>query len=313
MHVILLPRMANKLQNSGAYGVGLKTAYAKTLKTFLVCVVCLVFTAASAQANLDSILYDFHHRPNRVLVASHRATHLRYPENSLAAMRESIRIGVDVIETDVRETKDGVLVCMHDEKIDRTTTGKGKVTDLTYAGLQKYFLLFNGKPTLEKIPTFKEVLALVKGKIMLDIDYKEEGDRAAATTTKMLRQMNMEKQCLFFLYDYKDAAAFYTLDKHLQFMIRTHNKEEVDSVLHMSAAVPAIHGDDDFYTDSLMAVIRHSGKRVWMNALGKYDDMERANKGAGFDAMLQMKQTNVIQTDLPEDLLIYLRAKGLHR
>jgi glycerophosphoryl diester phosphodiesterase len=273
----------------------------------------LVSISAKAQSNLDSILYDFHHRPDRILVTSHRATHIKYPENSLAAMKESIRIGVDIIETDVRETKDGVLVCLHDEKIDRTTNGKGKVEDMTFAELQKYNLLFNGHPTSEKVPTFEQVLKLVKGKIMLDIDYKEEGNRAATNTTKMLRAMNMEKQCLFFLYDYKDAPTFYTLDSHLQFMIRTHNAAEVDTVLHLHYAIPAIHADDSFYTDSLMAVIRSSGKRVWMNALGKYDDMEEKQKGSGFDAMLAMKQTDDIQTNYPEELLAYLKAKGLHR
>lgn len=250
--------------------------------------ICIFSISAKGQSNLDSILSDFNKHPQRILVASHRATHLAYPENSLAAMKESIRIGVDIIETDVRETKDGVLVCMHDEKIDRTTTGKGKVEDLTYAELQKYFLLFNDKPTLEKIPTFKEVLTLVKGKIMLDIDYKEEGERAAITTTKLLRKMNIEKQCLFFLYDYKDAAPLYKLNHHIQFMARTYNKADVDSVLQMNTAiaVPAIHGDDDCYADTLMGLIRSKGKRVWMNALGKYDDMERAKKNMGFDALL---------------------------
>jgi len=276
-------------------------------------VICLTSISVTAQSNLDSILYDFHQRPDRILVTSHRGTHIQYPENSLAAMQEAIRIGVDIIETDVRETKDGVLVCLHDEKVDRTTTGKGKVEDMTFAELQQYFLVFNGKPTQEKVPTFQQVLALVKGKIMLDIDYKEEGERAAIATTKQLRAMKMEKQCLFFVYDYKDAAAFYKLNKHLQFLVRTHNGPEVDTVLQMKIPVPAIHGDDGFYTDSLMTTIRNSGKRVWMNALGKCDGMERKQKGSGFDAMLAMRQTNVIQTDLPEQLLEYLKAKGLHR
>lgn len=277
-------------------------------------VICTLFSmVCTAQADLDSILSDFHHRPDRVLVASHRATHLVYPENSLPAMKESIRIGADFIETDVRQTKDGVLVCIHDNSIDRTTNGKGKVEDMTYAQLQQYFLLFNGNPTREKIPTFKKVLQLVKGNIMLDIDYKAEGDRAGKATTHLLRKMRMEQQCLFFLYDYKDAAALYQLNPHLQFMARTYNEADVDSVLQLSVAVPAIHGDDGFYTDSLMMRIRSAGKRVWMNALGKYDAMEAVKKDTGFDALLKMKQTNVIQTDQPEALLAYLRARGLHR
>ncbi len=280
---------------------------------FLCIIISLFSFTAAAQSNLDSILSDFHNRPDRILVASHRATHLVFPENSIAAMKEAIRIGVDIIETDVRETKDGVLVCIHDKTIDRTTTGKGKVEDMTFAELQQYFLLFNGKPTRDKIPAFKQVLQLVKGKIMLDIDYKADGDRAAKSTTQLLRKMKIEQQCLFFLYDYKDAAALHTMNAHLQFMARTYNKADVDSVLQMTVAVPVIHGDADFYTDSLMAQIRSAGKRVWMNALGKYDTMEAAKTATGFDAMLTMKQTNVIQTDLPEALLAYLREKGLHR
>jgi glycerophosphoryl diester phosphodiesterase len=275
--------------------------------------VCLLSLATTAQSKLPSILSEFHTRPDRILVAAHRAVHNAYPENSLAAMKEAIRIGVDIIETDVRETKDSVLVCIHDKTIDRTTTGKGRVEDLTYAELRQYFLLHDGKPTLEKIPTFNEVLQLVKGKIMLDIDYKADGDRAASSTTKLLRKMKIEKQCLFFLYDYKDAAALNKMNRQLMFMTRVYNKSEVYSVLQMTEAVPAIHGDEDCYMDSLMGQIRSKGKRVWINALGKYDNMEKEKKDSGFDALLRMKQTNIIQTDLPEELLIYLRAKGLHR
>ncbi|MFT3701575.1 MAG: glycerophosphodiester phosphodiesterase family protein [Agriterribacter sp.] len=283
-------------------------------KISLLMVLFVVATVSCiAQSNLDSILYDFNHKPERILVASHRATHIVYPENSIAAMKESIRIGVDIIETDIRETKDGVLVIMHDKNIDRTTNGKGNVADLTYKELQQYYLLQDGKPTTEKIPTLKEVLALVKGKIMLDIDYKAEGERAARSTTKLLRKKKIENQCLFFLYDYKDAQALYSMNRHLQFLVRTYNQADVDSVLRLQVPVPAIHADDTFYTDSVMQVIRLKNKRVWMNALGKYDTMEKKEKDAGFDMILKLKHTNIIQTDLPEELLAYLKKRGLHR
>ncbi|WP_111308037.1 glycerophosphodiester phosphodiesterase family protein [Confluentibacter sediminis] len=268
---------------------------------------------ATSQSKLDSILFDFHNRPEMVLVAAHRAAHTSYPENSLPAMREAIRLGVDIIEVDVRETKDGVLVCIHDKTIDRTTTGKGKVENMTYAELQDYFLLHDGKPTLEKIPAFKEVLELVKGKIMLDIDYKADGKRAALSTTKLLRDMNIEKQCLFFLYDYKDAIPLYKMNNKLQFLVRAYTAEDVGNILKMKEPSCAIHGDDDCYSDTLMKQIRSSGKRVWMNALGKYDDMEKTKRDSGFDVLLQKKQMNMIQTDFPEALLSYLREKGLHR
>ncbi len=280
--------------------------------TYLLLLV-LVSTSAISQSTVDSILFDFYNRPDRVLVAAHRAPHSAYPENSLAAMKEAIRLGVDIIETDVRETKDSVLVCIHDKTIDRTTTGKGKVENMTYAELQNYYLLHEGKPTLQKIPTLEEVLVLIKGKIMLDIDYKADGKRAALAITKLLRDMDMEKQCLFFLYDYNDAKPLYKMNNQLQFLVRAYTPEDIDSILKMKEPSYAIHGDDNCYSNSLMKQIRSSGKRVWMNSLGKYDDMERIKKDSGFTELLQKKQTNMIQTDLPEELLKYLREKDLHR
>lgn len=268
---------------------------------------------AVAQSGLDSILYDFHYRPDRILVAAHRAEHPAFPENSLAAMKEAIRHGVDIIEVDVRETKDGVLIIMHDKTLDRTTTGKGLVADMTYGQLQQLFLLHDGKATAEKIPTFKEVLDLVKGKVMLDIDYKAEGKRAARSTTRLLRKTKTEKQVLFFLYDYKDAPALRRMNKKIQFMTRAYSKEDVDGIFDQGIKVPVIHADDKFYSDSLMGVIRGKGIRLWMNALGKYDKMERIEKGSGFNALLQMRHTSIIQTDLYKELLAYLKLRGLHR
>jgi glycerophosphoryl diester phosphodiesterase len=76
----------------------------------------------------------------------------------------------------------------------------------------------------------------------------------------------------------------------------------------------AIHIDDSFYSDSLMSRVRSHGERVWINALGKYDDMEEQQKDSGFDAMMQtFKYANCIQTNYPAELLAYLKKKGLHR
>ena len=64
--------------------------------------------------------------PNgEVMVASHRAAHAKYPENSIDAIREAIRLQVDIIEIDVKVSKDGVPFLMHDRTMNRTTNGKG--------------------------------------------------------------------------------------------------------------------------------------------------------------------------------------------
>jgi glycerophosphoryl diester phosphodiesterase len=95
-------------------------------------------------------------------------------------------------------------------------------------------------------------------------------------------------------------------------MPRAYNKDDVAGILS-SGPVPVIHVDDKFYTDSLMNAIRKRNSRVWINALGKYDDMEKAKENTGFGMLLKLKQVNVIQTDRPAELIKYLRLRNLHR
>lgn len=75
---------------------------------------------------------------NSVLVVSHRADWRNAPENSLQAIQNCIDMGVDIIEIDLKKTKDGHLILMHDKKIDRTTTGKGYPADYTLEELRQF-------------------------------------------------------------------------------------------------------------------------------------------------------------------------------
>src|SRR6478672_7884440 len=70
-------------------------------------------------------------------VIGHMGSCADRPGNTLASIRRAIEAGAHVAEVDVRTTKDGVLVCMHDAEVDRTTNGKGKVADLTRTEIQK--------------------------------------------------------------------------------------------------------------------------------------------------------------------------------
>ena len=98
------------------------------------------------------------------------------PENTLAAVRAAILMGVDGIEIDVRDTKDGHLVLMHDDTVDRTTDGHGKVSDLTLAQIRALHIKVNkgieGDFSCLKVPTFKEVLDMAKGRLFIDVDTK---------------------------------------------------------------------------------------------------------------------------------------------
>src|SRR5690554_1501323 len=162
-------------------------------KRILSCFVLFLSLATTAQeTKLDSILMDFTYHPERVLIAAHRATNDHYPENSREAVAESIRIGIDIIEVDIRRSKDGELVIMHDRTIDRTTNGSGKVDEYTLSELKGYNLTFNDTITQFKVPTFEELLQLTKGKILLDIDFKLDDMDAIKKTYALIKKYGME-------------------------------------------------------------------------------------------------------------------------
>jgi glycerophosphoryl diester phosphodiesterase len=272
----------------------------------------LLQPAIAQTQSVDSILHDFYQRPELVQVAAHRSAHLVHPENSLAAIKDAIAIGADIIELDVRKTKDGVYVVLHDKTIDRTTASKGEVSSYTYDQLKKIPLLQNGQPTRERIPTFESALRAAKGHIMVDIDFKLDTKEDAINVCNIIRKVGVQTQVLFFLYDYHYISTLDSIDHSIRVMPRAYSKEDVLDILN-NHKVPVIHVDPSFYNDSLMQQIRDHNVRVWINALGKYDDLEQSHKDSGYDSLLKMKAVNVIQTNYPANLLRYLQKRGLHR
>ncbi len=120
------------------------------------------------------------------IVVAHRGCHAAapafrlgsVPENSLAALDHCVAIGADVMETDVRMTRDGHLVMIHDATIDRTTNGRGRVNDLTLAELKALRLRddlggIDAPLTGEHVVTLEEMLRTAAGRIVLNLDIKD--------------------------------------------------------------------------------------------------------------------------------------------
>lgn len=117
---------------------------------------------------------------DNIWVAAHRGWRTKYPENTMEAIKAAVELGVDQVETDIRVTKDGELVLIHDDTVDRTTNGTGKVNEYTLEELQKLdagsFLAPKFKDC--KIPTFIEFMEYVKQfpALTLDLELKERPD-----------------------------------------------------------------------------------------------------------------------------------------
>ncbi|SNX52716.1 glycerophosphodiester phosphodiesterase [Thermoanaerobacterium sp. RBIITD] len=112
---------------------------------------------------------------SETLVIAHRGDSKNAPENTIASFKRAIEMGADGIEFDVQLSKDGQLVVIHDERVDRTTDGIGYVKDYTLSELKRLNagIKFNKKFSNERIPTLPEVFELVGNKRMvLNIEIK---------------------------------------------------------------------------------------------------------------------------------------------
>jgi glycerophosphoryl diester phosphodiesterase len=112
------------------------------------------------------------------LIIAHRGGADLAPENTLAAFRNAIALGADMIEIDVHLTKDGRVVVIHDNTVDRTTGGHGRIADLTLAKIKQLDAgkKFDEKFAGEKVPTLEETMETLDGKVQLLIEIKKDHD-----------------------------------------------------------------------------------------------------------------------------------------
>ena len=134
-----------------------------------------------------------------MLLFGHRGYSDQYSENTMLAFSKAIESGFDGIETDVHKTKDGVLVLCHDEKINRTSDGKGYIKDMTYEELCAYN--FGTKENPQRISLLKELLELCKGKnVKINLEIKTNKIQYPGIeleSYQMIKEMGMLDQVLF--------------------------------------------------------------------------------------------------------------------
>ena len=113
----------------------------------------------------------------KIQLAAHRGFSECYPENTMIAFREALKLDIDMVETDVHMTRDGVLVLMHDHDLARTTDKKGLIREMDFADVEKADAgIHKGEQFKgEKVPTLREFLELVKDRkdIELNIELKD--------------------------------------------------------------------------------------------------------------------------------------------
>lgn len=290
----------------------------------LLCMLAIVSHAQRLKEILSDLAAPAGHS---VLVVAHRGDWRNAPENSLQAFRNCMDMGVDMVELDLKKTKDGVLILLHDRTLDLTTTGKGMPEEYTLEEIKKLRLKNGaGCPTRHQIPTLREVMLLCKDKILVNID---KGYEYFADVEKVLEETGTADQCIV-----KERLPYQTVKSQhgdiLEKVIfmpkadlcRPDAESIIDSYLQnvkpLAFEVRFSQVDDNVIR--LVNKLKDNGIKIFVNAL-----WPAQNAGHDDDRAVELNQPDeswgwlvrqgfkLIQTDRPALLLEYLRKNKLHR
>jgi glycerophosphoryl diester phosphodiesterase len=260
-----------------------------------------------------------------VMVVAHRACWKDTSENSIDAIRACIAAGIDMVELDVRATRDGKLVLMHDATVDRMTEGTGKVSDLDWAQLRKLHLRESkgrqdGKPTpltARRIPTFEQALHAARDRILINVDAKVVPSPAMLA---MVDAAGGRKQVLFKaeapLERIRELAPWVEDVRFMPILREPYIKADPAAAI---AAYDPVHPvgyeidvKDRAFAPAVTPPIRARCARYWVDSLAgrAFSDTDAVTDPDDVWGRLAALGVDAIQTDEPLMLKAYLRRTG---
>ncbi len=167
------------------------------------------------------------------LISAHRGGPMPgFPENCIETFDNATTYNPVIIEFDIAYSKDSVMVIMHDDKLDRTSTGKGPIGNYTYEELKAFNLKDDaGKETKFKIPTLDSVLSWSKGKVLLTIDLKK--GVSYAKVIEKVRQYKVESNSIIITYTADQAKEVHQLAPELMISASVQKKAELKRLNNM--------------------------------------------------------------------------------
>lgn len=223
-----------------------------------------------------------------------------YPENCLETLMYVSDSISAIYEIDVAQTKDGKLILMHDNAIDRTTNGSGSVKNITYNVLKKYNLKDDyGNQTKFKVPLFSEVLKWSKKhNIILTVDIKRSVKQEDVINA--IRKAKAEDVCIIITYDVEQAQTAYNLAPELLLSVSARNHKEFDRLLVTNIPVEnmlAFTGTR-LSNESLYKRLHKENMVCILGTLGNLDKQAKA-RGDELYKQWQNKGVDILATDRP--------------
>ena len=231
-------------------------------------------------------------------ICAHRGAMDTHPENTLSAFIEAMRLGVHMIEFDVRITKDGHLVILHDETIDRTTNGKGKISELTIDEVKKLDAgsWKSEKFANERIPTLKETLDLMPENIWLNVHIKG-GEKSGEMVARIILDENrMHQAFLACGSDAANGAKKISQDIMICNMERQDDRDGYmkETIRQKSHFIQLLRNRTDQYLEKEIAVLRKHHIRINYCCTDSSDEVKTLFE-SGVDFILTNRVSDMLE------------------
>lgn len=236
------------------------------------------------------------------VIAGHRGTvEDGYPENSIEAMEHTLKFTPAIFEIDPRLTRDSVIVLMHDATLDRTTTGKGKVADYTYAELQRLRLKdVKGNPTPYKIPTLEEAIQWARGKTILNLDQKGV---PYAMIADLIEKHKAEAFVMITTHSAEHLMYYHRRNPDITFSAHIRSKKQFDE--YEQAGVPFdrlmayIGPQIKAENQELYRLINGKGAMAMISSASSYDKLDTVEARAEKYRAIIADGASVLESDFP--------------
>lgn len=217
-------------------------------------------------------------RLSKLLRIGHRGAAGYAPENTLASIRKAISLGCDMLEVDVRRTRDGHLVLLHDERVDRTTNGRGLVARMGLEGVQK--LDAGGG---ERIPTLEELVQVATGQIGLILELKAKGIGKQAC--EVIHRTGFRGSLIYASFTAGDVQEVRQAEAQAATMalIKKLPKDPISYVVDAKAAHAGLRFDT--VSKPLVEAFHSAGLLVFVYTVNKPADIQRA-RSFGVDGII---------------------------
>jgi glycerophosphoryl diester phosphodiesterase len=241
------------------------------------------------------------HGGRAVLIVAHRGANKFAPQNTLPATEKAIRMNLDFVEIDVRTTKDGRLVLMHNETVDGTTDGKGAVRDLTLEEIKALDAGIRFRPKFKgtRVPTLEEYFAAAKGRINTYLDWKDASPEALADAIIKAGVIDS-----VLIYDGSPEAlrTLKKIDPGFHVMPEADSEIILKAIVSSKLKCDAIASNALAFTPKIAELAHKMGVKTFVDILGVADNCAGVKKQISYGA-------DAIQTDNPDMVLKCLKPK----